>query len=107
MKYRYAQPGGRSRAGAGAAGEVGPVYYRSSRASSQRARLLECLRKNDSINTIEARSWIYILHPPARILDLRQRGFDIATIPDLSQTGDGVVHRVARHFLLVAGGGDA
>jgi len=65
---------------------------------AQRKRLLDVLRTR-SITTLEARRELDVLHPAARILELRKQGHDIQTlrVPDL--TDEGKAHIVARYVL--------
>ncbi|MBI4804619.1 MAG: helix-turn-helix domain-containing protein [Desulfovibrio sp.] len=65
---------------------------------AQRKRLLEVLR-NRSLTTLEARRELDVLHPAARVMELRKQGYDIQTIrvPDL--TSEGRAHNVARYIL--------
>lgn len=65
---------------------------------AQRIRLLEALRKR-SLTTLEARRELDVLHPAARIQELRGMGYDIQTVrvPDL--TTEGKPHNVARYIL--------
>ena len=67
-------------------------------AAAQRARLLEALRTT-SLTTLEARRLLDVLHPAARIMELRRQGYDIQTVrvPDL--TAEGRAHNVARYIL--------
>ncbi len=66
--------------------------------AAQRARLLAALRR-DSLTTLEARQKHDIMHPAARVMELRAMGYDIQTlrVPDL--TAEGHVHNVARYLL--------
>lgn len=68
-------------------------------ASVQRARILAYLRSGKTLTTLEARAILDVLHPAARVLELRRLGFQIQTIRtnDLSQAGK--IHRVARYIL--------
>jgi hypothetical protein len=71
----------------------------STKASCQRARLLEYLRIHGSITTLGSRKILDILHPAARVLELRERGHSIVTAWDWVDTAGGQ-HRVARYVLL-------
>ncbi|GAB6036977.1 helix-turn-helix domain-containing protein [Fundidesulfovibrio butyratiphilus] len=67
-------------------------------ASAQRARLLDALRR-ESLTTLEARSKLDVLHPAARVMELRRRGHSIVTVWTVDLTPEGRPHRVARYIL--------
>lgn len=67
-------------------------------ASAQRARLLDALRR-ESLTTLEARSKLDVLHPAARVMELRRRGHSIVTVWTVDITTEGRPHRVARYIL--------
>lgn len=68
-------------------------------ASAQRARLLASLRIGP-INTLAARHLIDVLHPAARIQELREEGHNIATVWTQDVTPEGNHHRVAKYVLM-------
>ena len=49
--------------------------------------------------TVELSREFDILHPPARVLQLRKRGYEIDTVWVLVETEPGVVHRVGKYVL--------
>lgn len=67
-------------------------------AAAQRQRILAWLQ-SAPLTTLQARQHLDILHPAARVMELRRLGYDIETIwvEDLSQAGK--FHRVARYIL--------
>jgi len=67
-------------------------------AEAQRSRILAWLL-NNSLTTLEARRSLDVLHPAARVMELRQRGYQIQTVwtDDLSDAGER--HRGARYVL--------
>jgi hypothetical protein len=67
-------------------------------ASAQRARLLDALRR-ESLTTLEARRKLDVLHPAARVMELRRAGHNIATAWTTDLTAEGNPHRVARYIL--------
>jgi Helix-turn-helix domain len=72
-------------------------------ASSQRARIIPALieRKSQGLTTIQMRKPpLDILHPPARILELRRQGYRIETIWTHEATEAGQMHRVGRYVLI-------
>ena len=72
-------------------------------ASAQRARLLDALRR-ESFTTLEARRLFDVMHPAARIMELRRQGFNIVTVWTTDTTPEGNAHRVARYLLRQEGG---
>ena len=66
--------------------------------ASQRQRLLEWLLTR-SISTLQARQELDIMHPAARIQELRDRGHNIKTHWTTADTGK-AKHRVACYVLL-------
>ncbi|CAE6862111.1 hypothetical protein R69658_07669 [Paraburkholderia aspalathi] len=72
----------------------------SNDADSQRSRLLEFLRKRGSLSTIDARHLIDVMHPAARVMELRRAGYSIVTVWTHATTPEGGIHRVARYRLM-------
>jgi Helix-turn-helix domain len=72
----------------------------SNDAASQRSRLLEFLRKRGSLSTIDARHLIDVMHPAARVMELRRQGHDIMTAWAHETTPEGGTHRIARYRLM-------
>lgn len=71
----------------------------SNSTASQRQRLLEALRQR-SLSTLDARRELDVMHPAARIMELRQEGENIITHWSQEPTECGGLHRVARYVLL-------
>jgi hypothetical protein len=67
-------------------------------ASAQRARLLDALHR-ESLTTLEARRKLDVLHPAARVMELRRQGHNIVTAWTTDLTSEGNPHRVARYIL--------
>lgn len=67
--------------------------------SQQRARLLSRLQSS-SITTLQARQELDILHPAARVKELREQGHNITTHWTTDTTGK-AKHRVGCYVLLV------
>ena len=65
--------------------------------SAQRFRLLAALRKGP-VSTLEARKFCDILHPAARVQELRDRGHCIDTVWTEDFTSEGKPHRVAQYL---------
>ena len=66
-------------------------------ASAQRSRLLAALIKGP-VSTLDARKFHDILHPAARVQELRNRGHLIDTVWTDDVTAEGNVHRVALYL---------
>jgi hypothetical protein len=69
---------------------------------AQRARLLQRLRQGP-LTTLAARSELDVLHPAARVMELRGEGFCIETLRTSEYSECGQLHSVARYVLLPAG----
>ena len=67
---------------------------------AQLSRVLTVLRCG-ATTTVQLVREHDILHPPARILQLRERGFNIVTVWVNAETLRGAVHRVGKYVLLV------
>lgn len=67
-------------------------------AHAQRTRLLQALRRAP-VSTIAARRELDILSPAPRIMELRQRGFDIETFWQHEATDCGRTHRIGLYVL--------
>jgi hypothetical protein len=70
-----------------------------SSATAQRARLLEALSRR-AVTTLDARQELDVLHPAARVQELRQTGHRISTVWIVQLTASGAPHRVAKYVLL-------
>lgn len=66
---------------------------------AQRARLLERLRQGP-VSTLDARALLDVLHPAARVMELREQGYQIETLWSRELSPCGRLHRVARYVLL-------
>jgi hypothetical protein len=87
-------------AGAGAAQNFSRNNINANCAEAQRTRLLGFLRNNGSLSTIDARHLIDVMHPAARVMELRNAGFQIETVWSREETPEGGKHRVARYHLM-------
>lgn len=70
--------------------------------AQQRTRLLEALQKAP-VTTLQARNGYDVLHPAARIQELRRKGYNIQTHRERVDTGKGL-HTVAKYVLLTKDG---
>ncbi len=66
--------------------------------ASQRARILEALRRGP-VSTLAARKLLDVLHPAARIQELRKSGHNIRTHWATEEAQKGKPHRVASYVL--------
>ncbi len=68
----------------------------------QRAAIRDYLREHGTMSTLEARRELDVLHPAARVMELRRSGLeiDLIWVDDFSENGK--IHRVGRYIL--AGG---
>lgn len=70
--------------------------------ANQRKRFLAALRQasSDGITTIQSREDLDVMHPAARVMELRQReGWNIQTIWTFGTNAQGNKHRQARYVL--------
>lgn len=70
----------------------------SNSAFAQRQRLLKRLRVGP-LTTLDARRDLDVLHPAARVMELRQSGLQIETVWTHDLNGEGRPHRVALYIL--------
>lgn len=72
----------------------------------QRRMVLAALRqaRTKGCTTIDLRHMHGVMHPAARVMELRDAGAEIVTCWDRDTTPDGIAHRVARYVLVSAGG---
>ena len=67
-------------------------------AAMQRARLLAALKQR-KLTTLQARRELDVLHPAARVMELRRDGYPIESAWTHDVTSEGHLHRVARYEL--------
>lgn len=72
----------------------------SNSTSAQRARILEWLRTTGHITTLQARRHLDVMHPAARVMELRKSGMKISTVWTTDDNGRGRPHRVAKYALI-------
>jgi len=70
--------------------------------NQQRARLLSWLQ-TATITTLQARLELDVMHPAARVQELREAGHNIITYRETINTGKGKHHKVAKYVLLAGG----
>ena len=75
-------------------------HYADLSAEAQRKRLIDALRCGP-VTTIEARRYLDILMPAARVHELKHRhGYDIRTVRVRQETECGKLHSVAKYVLM-------
>ncbi len=67
---------------------------------NQRIKILNILRKQGSITTSEAREILDVMSPAARIMELKNFGYQIETVWEVWIGNSGVKHRIARYVLI-------
>ncbi|MCW5144302.1 helix-turn-helix domain-containing protein [Burkholderia cenocepacia] len=84
----------------GAAQNKAQAHYSSNDTAAQRHRILDFLCHYGSLSTLDARHKIDVMHPAARVMELRRLGHEIETIWSHETTPEGGKHRVARYHLM-------
>ena len=70
-------------------------------APAQRARLMCHLAKHKSVNTFEAREFLSIQQPAARIMELKEAGLMFITVRERATCATGSTHNnIARYVLM-------
>lgn len=75
-------------------------------AAAQRKRILEFLRLRP-LDTLTARKVLDVMHPAARVMELRKRGWEIQTVKIDRASDCGEIHRVACYVLEAVAGESA
>lgn len=83
----------------GAAQIKSQPQFNGNDAATQRHRILDFLRQHGSLSTLDARHMIDVMHPAARVMELRGAGHQITTVWSHEVTPEGGEHRVARYHL--------
>lgn len=73
---------------------------RENTAIAQRKRILDYLR-NHPLDTLTARKELDVMHPAARVMELRKQGVGIKTVKIDRPSDCGKIHRVACYVLEV------
>lgn len=66
--------------------------------TTQRLRLQRAFERFPHISTAEARAGLDILHPAARVQELREEGYEIETLWTVVESEGGSRHRVANYL---------
>lgn len=64
---------------------------------SQRARILAWFRTCSTLTTLQARQQLDVMHPAARVQELKSLGCKIDTVRTTDMTPEGKAHRVAKY----------
>ncbi|GGY85382.1 helix-turn-helix domain-containing protein [Marinobacter zhanjiangensis] len=72
-------------------------------AAAQRARILDYLQNNRALTTLYARHHLNVMHPAARVMELRKHGYKIITNRREDTDSKGRLHRVAEYVLMPGG----
>ena len=78
----------------------GNVMVNRNQINFQIARIWEYLQKNRTMTTFQARIELKIMHPAARIMELRKKGKNISTKFVWKPNTDGELHRIGQYILL-------
>lgn len=100
MTTNEKRPGGRHPRAVVTADHTRPHSHPNT-AEAQRLRLLNALR-GGPVTTLQARAELDVMHPAARVMELREEGLRIFTAWAREPSPCGRLHRVARYVL--AGG---
>lgn len=68
-------------------------------ARNQRIKLTNWLIKHGSITTAQARDYLDVMSPAARIMELRREGVEITLVWDDWTSEHGIKHRIGRYVL--------
>jgi hypothetical protein len=82
-----------------AALEAIKAEFKGTDSETQRTRIIETLRRVGAVTTYEARRYLDIYFPPARVKELRVQGGRIATHWQHITTETGDLHRVGLYML--------
>lgn len=72
-------------------------------AAAQRARILDYLQNHRALTTLQARHLLNVMHPAARVMELRDRRYNIVTNWRKDADSEGRLHRVAEYVLMPGG----
>ena len=75
------------------------IEFKGTDCETQRTRLLESLKRIGAVTTYEARRYLDIYFPPARVKEMRDQGERIATHWQHIATESGDLHRVGLYVL--------
>ncbi|MDI1308460.1 MAG: helix-turn-helix domain-containing protein [Methylotenera sp.] len=73
--------------------------FKDNSATNQCLKILDWLFEKGSITTAQAREYLDVMSPAARILQLKKVGYQIITIWDSWTSEHGIKHRIGRYVL--------
>ena len=77
-----------------------PSNHTDNSAFSQRMRILDWFLDKPSLTTEQARRELDIMHPAARIMELRAIGYNILSFWEIVPTASGKTRKIAKYVLL-------
>jgi hypothetical protein len=101
MRKEKAPVTGREDCSAGTGNSTATRQHQSR--AMQRAALLQWLQAHERITTLQARNELGIMHPAARIQELREAGHNIATYWQWGTDATGRQHKQGLYVLLSGG----
>ena len=75
------------------------LNFNNNSTHNQRLKILDWLFEKGSITTSEAREYLDIMSPAARMMELKEAGYQIVTIWDSWTSKYSIKHRLARFVL--------
>lgn len=82
---------------AGAESKTDKSHHNDNSANSQRAKILAWFRMCNTLTTLQARQLLDVMHPAARVQELKGLGCKIDTVWTTDTTPEGMAHRVAKY----------
>ena len=74
--------------------------FKGTSRATQRDRLRVAFHECGTLNTVEIRLHLDIIHPAGRVQDLRDEGLNIVTLWTVATSDAGEEHRVANYLLV-------
>lgn len=72
-------------------------HHNGNSTDSQRSRILGWFRTCSTLTTLQARQLLDVMHPAARVQELKGLGLKIDTVWTTDTTPEGKAHRVAKY----------
>lgn len=79
-----------------AEGKTDNDHHSGNSAHSQRSRILAWFKTCNTLTTLQARQQLDVMHPAARVQELKNDGCKIDTVRTTDTTPEGKTHRVAK-----------
>ena len=77
-----------------------PSNHTDNSAFSQRMKILDWFISKPSLTTEQARRELDVMHPAARVMELRAMGYNILTFWEVVPTASGKTRKIAKYVLL-------